>query len=201
MAVLFMVTGRESEATRSKHPNECAQYREDSVGYFRVYATRFKKYLPHFDILLAALSAAIKNLCHDAFLADPSASPEAKNFCIVLSFIHELDLPRCEASVFEKIMKKRKALVIIGNEQGEALEKLIDYAKACIMTSGDRLIGERDYDSERFFRLSQDTVLGYQILNAVPKPELASPSASKSEESEESESELENPLFASPQMH
>jgi hypothetical protein len=157
LAILFYVAGRGNEMGSGDNKEMYQEFRKNSALAFEKYIKE-KLPKPHLQIY--------KDILREN--ADPK-DVVALHIQLIMRLAHNLDSLRC----FEKPVFQSVCMELSDHLGGEAVNKLTTLAEACVVATGDRVMGginRQDRNGELFFNCSRnvDVCLG-AICEAIKK--------------------------------
>lgn len=184
LALIFSVTGRESEIGFSEDPIKYRKFREKSAADFRRYAESINmqmKDILRFERLVLYMGNPIFPLSIN--ISNQSDFNKADNYIFyIMTLAHKLDLPRCYSiSMFENSLRPYTTtpLIKVCSQQESDFFNLKKYAVQLIVATHDRLtrqfsndyhIPSEGFYDETFADISLKPSSAEKVLESIPVP-------------------------------
>lgn len=172
LAMLFAITGRQNDCGPSDNEKDFWQFRRDSGEHFEKYFSG-TEYFTNDEISF-----------FKERLIDMDNHGKIDPIRTIFFAAHKLDLQRCyhtsqiDSSVFGFFNKNSSKV----DNTSEDITALLNYAKSCILATGDRMIagGFHDYNIEKFALCSTNPKACLEAIQSVPAPHFELPKTSVS---------------------
>jgi len=164
LAMLFFVTGRESEVSFKDNPDLYNRYRVSSSERFEQYVSERQKIFPQIAKMVTSHRGSIyKHIIHEPHT--PTSNPFYDTIKSLMRIIHQIDLFRCYDD-----LKMDAVTMSIANELNctpTVNLPFMQYAVQCLQATGDLNLGKKIGRNSRLFLACSTSVTN--CLTAISK--------------------------------
>lgn len=180
IALLFRISGRESEAGFRDDPKLYDQYRENGVNNF----LRYAKLIGMSPADQNKYAELIRHAGNPEYPTKGNHDPEKNYIFYIMNFAHNLDLMRCyDANSYLKAITFDNQVVESSPDQQKGLHDLLNIVSMKIKATGDRLVCSyseveekvvdvhKPYDQQSFLQASKNPTICTELVQSVSLPQ------------------------------